>query len=1697
MVSSPRFDFHNHTDFSNIRILDSINTLEDLVNRAIEIGLSGIAITEHECLGNGINIEILQEKVKEEHPDFKIVHGNEIYLTDTREMGQKYYHFILLALDEIGYHMMCELSSTAWLNGYYDRGLMRVPTLKSEVEDIIKRYGQGHIHASTACVGGQLGSLVLKMNAAQEVGDKQGRKQAHDEIVNFVRWCIDVFGKDNFSIEVQPSRSHDQLIVNSILPNIAKVFDLPLCVTSDAHYLTKDDQAVHEAFLNSKQGDREVAEFYSATWLQTEEEILGHIEGTPIDYEQCCKNSIAILDKVQEFKLRRPQEVPEAPVPFKERRHVESEKYPTLARLYESDSEQERFWVNECIDQLKNKNLYTDQYLSRLEEEADTMAYIGEKLDTCVFAYPLFMRHYIDLVWSCGSTLGCGRGSAGGGLSHWLLGITGTNPLVSGATWWRFLNKERVELPDIDVDLCPSRREAIFEETRKETGELGCVHVCTYGVLSTKAAIKCACFAPETKVLTDKGEKNIVDIVPGVDKVWTINRWETVEAKTYQEHTDTISIKTKNSVNPTIECTPDHEFLVLETKGKNGTRNCGRTDSALAKSLFPGLEELDSQDDVYSRYQQNIVHASPIWVKAEDIKQNGKKGSRGLHRINRSVKHIEPLRWTNNPMGKHCVGISTCVKVDEDFCELIGIFLAEGNIGTKFCNINFTIHKKEVAFRNRIIELMWKVFQLDNYTLYYRESTMAMTIVYTSYQLGSFFKRLFDCETPQDCTQWNKRVPEILREANPQLQLQLIKGFFLGDGHSSVKRTPIAKMTTVSKWLAQDLIDIYHRNFIQPSVDVELHENEEKLRCTTYNVVVYSSKAARLHQIKYIDGHIKDRLEFALEDRMQKDMPVEYNGDLYMTTNLLRKDSSVKSKDITTYCLITPSHTFTINDTIVHNCRGYRSKQHPHGIPLEEAEYLSSLIPSERGFLWELKDVIEGNPDKGRKASSQFNGELTKYPGLKEILYKIEGLIVQAGIHASGIIYPPKEDYYRYGPFMRARNGTVMTQYSLHMAEAAGATKIDWLVTEVQEVITQCIQELQEHGYIEKELTLREAYDKYVSPDSIPLDDEKTWDAIDEANILKLFQLDSMIGRQGTRLIKPRSIEELTAVNALIRLMADEGEERPMDRYVRHKEHPEQWEQEMDEYGLTENEKQILHEHLDSSYGVCYSQEQMMIALMDEKICGFTLKEGNQARKTVSKKLFDQVEALHNQIQEKATSPAMARYAWDIIVKPSLGYSFSQVHGYSYSIIGYQCAWLATHYPSVYWNTACLRVDSGVEDDASTSYEKISKAVGNIVNSGIQVSPIDINSSGYMFEPNEATQSILCGLKALVGVNGDTVAQIIENRPYSSFNDFHTRVPLNKTTMISLIKSHAFDCFAPREEIMTQYLMEQAEPKSKLTLANFQGLVDKRLIPGEYQLQARTFTFNKSLRANCKHGDYYLMEGRYYRFYEQFFDVDELEEVNGKLGISQKKWQKMYTKAMEPVKRFIADQQDNLLDFFNDSLLKEQWSKYADGSGLAWDMDSLGFYVGGHELDGLNKDRYGISRFADLPEEPVVASKRGKFTTYQLTRICGTVVAKDDAKSLFTLLTTDSGSVDVKLPREVFALFNKKVVIEQNGQKLTEEGWFTRGTLLLVNGYRQGNMFRPKKYKNTASALVYKITPKAEGDFSMTSLRLGEDPENE
>ena len=187
----------------------------------------------------------------------------------------------------------------------------------------------------------------------------------------------------------------------------------------------------------------------------------------------------------------------------------------------------------------------------------------------------------------------------------------------------------------------------------------------------------------------------------------------------------------------------------------------------------------------------------------------------------------------------------------------------------------------------------------------------------------------------------------------------------------------------------------------------------------------------------------------------------------------------------------------------------------------------------------------------------------------------------------------------------------------------------------------------------------------------------------------------------------------------------------------------------------------------------------------------------------------------------------------------------SYIHSLAYSFVGLQTIYLATYFPSVYWNTACLRVDSGLDEDASSNYYKIAKAVGNMIDRGIKVSLIDINKSQYMFEPDEKNNSILYGLKSLNGVGGEVVQEIIKHRPYSSWQDFLSKVKANKTVMVSLIKAGAFDQFGERKEIMKEYIWSVCEPKKRITLQNFNGLIEKNLVPQELAFEKRVFMFNE------------------------------------------------------------------------------------------------------------------------------------------------------------------------------------------------------------------------------------------------------------
>ena len=432
-------DIHNHTKYSNIRLIDSINTVEGLVKRAISLNMQGIGITDHECLSASIEVCKLQEK----YPNFKIAIGNEIYLTDTRDSKQKFYHFILVAKDEIGHKQLRILSSESWMQSFKVGKMERVPTLKSELANIIKQ-NPGHLIATTACIGGELSQLVLQLDIYRTTGVKYRANKTYNEIIDFINACQTLFG-DDFYIELPPGTSDEQKLVNKKLYAIAKALKVKILINCDSHYLTKEDRAIHKSFLNSKNGDREVDAFYEYAYLQDDEDIMKHMaaafgEQAIEVVNEAYANSKEVWDKIEVYDLRHKQHIPSVNIPqvSKQTPYTEfKEKYPVLSSLYESDNNYDRYWVTQCVDKLKSINKLNDKYLQRLEEEADIKQTISEKLGTNMFSYPITLSHYIDKIWDAGSLVGAGRGSSCSGLNHYLLGVTQLDPLEWDLPFWR------------------------------------------------------------------------------------------------------------------------------------------------------------------------------------------------------------------------------------------------------------------------------------------------------------------------------------------------------------------------------------------------------------------------------------------------------------------------------------------------------------------------------------------------------------------------------------------------------------------------------------------------------------------------------------------------------------------------------------------------------------------------------------------------------------------------------------------------------------------------------------------------------------------------------------------------------------------------------------------------------------------------------------------------------------------------------------------------------------------------------------------------------------------------------------------------------------------------------------------------------------------------------------------------------------
>lgn len=1259
------FSIHNHTEYSNLRLLDCINKVEDLIQYAFDLGLSGLCITDHEALSAHIKaLKFYKQKCKEDErwKDFKLGLGNEIYLCrdnlslETYEKGEKFPHFILVAKDAEGHRQLRELSSRAWSHSF-TMFLTRVPTYYKDIEEIVKK-NPGHLIASSACIGGWLG--ICKANGAE-----------HNAIA-FIKWCKDIFG-DDFYLELQPARYQEQIDYNKWLIWLSKETNTKCIITTDSHYLKASDREIHASFLNSKDGDRETAEFYQYTYMMSSQEVIDLMEDyiSVQEIQDMFNNSNEINKKISLYDLSQPQIVPH--LSDDRRQHPEwtviypmikiRDKFEYLNKYYNSSSEDDRYLIYLGLMKLNDLNLSEEkreQYLERLEQELTECWLVSERLGQPISSYLLMVRNIIQIMWNKAESLvGISRGSAGVMLINYLIGVTQMNPLEQGIylPHWRFLERNKIELPDIDVDSEGSKRplvlQKIKEAAKADGGDSICV--CTFGTLGTRSAILTA--------------------------------------------------------------------------------------------------------------------------------------ARGL------------------------------------------------------------------------------------------------------------------------------------------------------------------------------------------------------------------------------------------------------------------------------------------------------------GIDVDIAQYLATMIPQERGFLWPLKDCIEGNPEKDRKPIKQLLAEFDKYPGFLDMTKAIEGLVCQMGIHACGnVIF--NVPVYTYNAMMKAPNGTEVTQFDLGDTEYMGGLKMDCLSVEALDKIHTTLDLLLADNLIEWQGDLKSTYDKYLHPDILIRDDPEMWHKVWRNEIIDIFQMDSTVGKQSLSLVKPENIPQMAAVNALMRLIPEKGNKTPTEEYVMYKQHPELIKKEIYDLSATDKEKEILFNFMKDYNGVLESQEGAMLAVMIPEFTNYDVPHANKIRKIIAKKKMKEITSARQEYFEtglaNGVSEDILKYIWDVQIKRQLGYSFSIPHTVAYSLIALQEMNLNIKFPSIYWATACLTVNSGGADEESggtTNYGKLSSAIGRIKRQGIGVELPNINKAKFGFTPDQENNSILYGLKGISDVGDDIINKIISNRPFTSFQDFLEKIEPGKVQTIALLKAGCFDKLESsktRKELLYEYLDILIPPKTKLTMANVNGLINYNVLPKNKSKFVYLFNFNKYLKLNKK-DDTYIVDERAYNYFSKNFDVKYLDTNRNGTYINIKVWDNLYKERMAELKEYINKNQEKLITKLHEGEVQEVWTQYCGGSISTWEMDTLGFYYHEHELQTVYHPDFTFSDFYEMNEiaipEEYKEIKGRQIPVYKMYSICGTVLDKNSYKHTVTLLTP-TGVVNVKCVGEQYSKYDKQLsqLNQETGRKeIVERSWFKRGTRLIVNGWRSGDQFMARGRQNENKFPFYKI----------------------
>ena len=475
---------HVHTQYS---ILDGQASISGLFERAKELGMPALAITDH---GNMYGVKEFL-KVAKKFPEVKPIIGCEIYVTRHYDHKLKdkdhrgYYHLILLAKNYNGYKNLMKIVSTGHIEGkYYDKPRV--------CHEIVEQYAQDLICCS-ACIAGELPRAVI-------AGDMEGA-------LKVIEWHKKVFG-DDYYLEVQqhkteiPGQSQEvyerQLIANAGIYELAEKTGTKVIATNDVHFVRKEDGPAHDRLIclttNADIDDPDRMRYTQQEYLKSEEEMADMFH----DHLETLSNTLEIANKIESYKVDKDPILPKFDLPEEFLAEIDThlETYKDIideGRCDKNGNERGEEFCNSVayLCHLTYKGAHwrygdtlTDEQAERIEFELKTICKMGFP------DYFLIVQDFIAAARSEGISVGPGRGSAAGSAVAYCLKITNIDPIKYDLLFERFLNPDRINMPDVDIDFDDDGRYRVFQYIEEKYGKDHISHVITYGTMAAKSAIK-------------------------------------------------------------------------------------------------------------------------------------------------------------------------------------------------------------------------------------------------------------------------------------------------------------------------------------------------------------------------------------------------------------------------------------------------------------------------------------------------------------------------------------------------------------------------------------------------------------------------------------------------------------------------------------------------------------------------------------------------------------------------------------------------------------------------------------------------------------------------------------------------------------------------------------------------------------------------------------------------------------------------------------------------------------------------------------------------------------------------------------------------------------------------------------------------------------------------------------------------------